>query len=193
MAIGRALTKLLTGAKKVKTAKNGASYKKTKETGAAKFLKKGTDEKYQAMAKRKAARNAKAGAGAAVAGTAAVGGAATVANTRGKQANEERKKRERKLEIEKAKASGNKGARKGDAGARTVKRDRLAKEAQNTPTPVEIARAKSKQDKPKNYNVGVSKGGVSFKEAFAHFRKKGNKTFTWNGKKYTTELKKGKK
>ena len=45
----------------------------------------------------------------------------------------------------------------------------------------------------KNYNVGVSKGGVSFNEAFAHFRKKGNKTFTWNGKKYTTELKKGKK
>jgi len=44
----------------------------------------------------------------------------------------------------------------------------------------------------KNYNVGVSKGGVSFNEAFAHFRKKGNKTFTWNGKKYTTELKKGK-
>jgi len=48
--------------------------------------------------------------------------------------------------------------------------------------------------KSKNYNVGVSKGGVPFKEAFAHFRKKGSKTFTWNGKKYTTELaKKGKK
>lgn len=44
----------------------------------------------------------------------------------------------------------------------------------------------------KNYNVGVSKGGVPFDEAFAHFRKKGAKTFTWNGKKYTTELKKGK-
>ena len=48
--------------------------------------------------------------------------------------------------------------------------------------------------KSKNYNVGVSKGGVPFKEAFAHFRKKGSKTFMWNGKKYTTELaKKGKK
>jgi len=48
--------------------------------------------------------------------------------------------------------------------------------------------------KAKNYNMGVSKGGVPFKEAFAHFRKKGAKTFTWNGKKYTTELaKKGKK
>jgi hypothetical protein len=50
-------------------------------------------------------------------------------------------------------------------------------------------------DKPnlsKNYNVGVSKGGVPFKEAFAHFRKKGAKTFEWNGKKYTTELAKPK-
>ena len=45
-----------------------------------------------------------------------------------------------------------------------------------------------------NYNVGESKGGVSFRKAFAHFRKKGAKTFTWNGKKYTTELaKSGKK
>ena len=44
----------------------------------------------------------------------------------------------------------------------------------------------------KKFNVGVSKGGVPFKEAFAHFRKKGAKTFTWNGKKYTTELAKPK-
>ena len=44
----------------------------------------------------------------------------------------------------------------------------------------------------KKFNVGVSKGGVPFKEAFAHFRKKGAKTFTWNGKKYTTELAKSK-
>jgi len=42
----------------------------------------------------------------------------------------------------------------------------------------------------KKFNVGVSKGGVSFGEAFRHFRNKGDKTFTWNGKKYTTELKK---
>ena len=54
-----------------------------------------------------------------------------------------------------------------------------------------LAKAKNASaPKAKNYNVGVSKGGVSFKEAFAHFRKKGAKTFTWNGKKYTTELKK---
>jgi len=46
----------------------------------------------------------------------------------------------------------------------------------------------------KKYNVGVSKGGVSFKEAFKYRRAKalkgGPKTFTWNGKEYTTELKK---
>jgi len=58
---------------------------------------------------------------------------------------------------------------------------------------LEAARKKFDKTKgTKNYNVGVSKGGVSFNQAFAHFRKKGNKTFTWNGKKYTTELKKGK-
>lgn len=50
--------------------------------------------------------------------------------------------------------------------------------------------ARQAKAKEKNYNVGVSKGGVPFREAFAHFRKKGAKTFTWNGKKYTTELKK---
>jgi hypothetical protein len=56
-----------------------------------------------------------------------------------------------------------------------------------------------KKSKPepeaKNYNVGVSKGGVSFNESFAHHRKKlgAGKTFTWNGKKYTTNLKSEKK
>jgi hypothetical protein len=55
--------------------------------------------------------------------------------------------------------------------------------------------AKKNADAPKGdkkFNVGVSKGGVPFKEAFAHFRKKGAKTFMWNGKKYTTELAKPK-
>lgn len=41
----------------------------------------------------------------------------------------------------------------------------------------------------KNYNLGQSKGGVSFNEAFRHFRSKGAKEFTWNGKKYNTKLK----
>ena len=41
----------------------------------------------------------------------------------------------------------------------------------------------------KNYNVGVSKGGVPFAESFKYHRDKGQKTFTWNGKRYTTDLK----
>ena len=41
----------------------------------------------------------------------------------------------------------------------------------------------------KNFNVGVSKGGVSFGEAFRHFKNKGVKEFTWNGKRYTTKMK----
>jgi hypothetical protein len=44
----------------------------------------------------------------------------------------------------------------------------------------------------KNFNVGVSKGGVSFKEAFKHFKSKGQSSFTWNGKKYTTDVAKAK-
>ena len=49
-----------------------------------------------------------------------------------------------------------------------------------------------KKEPTKKFNVGVSKGGVSFKEAFKHFRGLGQSTFTWNGKKYTTNLKKAK-
>jgi len=41
----------------------------------------------------------------------------------------------------------------------------------------------------KKYNVGVSKGGVSFGEAFRHFKNKGVKEVTWNGKRYTTKTK----
>ena len=42
----------------------------------------------------------------------------------------------------------------------------------------------------KNYNVGVSKGGVPFKESFAYHRAKGDDVFTWNGELYTTDLEK---
>ena len=49
---------------------------------------------------------------------------------------------------------------------------------------------KTTAPKAKKYNVGVSKGGVSFKEAFNYYKGQGNKTFTWNGKKYTTDVKK---
>jgi len=47
---------------------------------------------------------------------------------------------------------------------------------------------KNNKAAPKKYNVGVSKGGVPFKEAFKYNRGEGKKTFTWNGKKYTTDL-----
>jgi len=46
-----------------------------------------------------------------------------------------------------------------------------------------------KKSSGKNFNVGVSKGGVSFGEAFRHFKNKGVKEFTWNGKRYTTKSK----
>lgn len=46
----------------------------------------------------------------------------------------------------------------------------------------------SGKKKEKDYTKGVSRGGVPFDEAFAKARKDGKKTFTWNDKKYTTEL-----
>jgi len=49
-------------------------------------------------------------------------------------------------------------------------------------------KSSSSASKSVNYNVGVSKGGVSFDKAFAHFRRKGQKTFTWNGEKFHTKL-----
>ena len=51
------------------------------------------------------------------------------------------------------------------------------------------AATKARTTDAKRYTVGKSKGGVSFKEAFAYHRKKGAKTFTWNGKKYSTKVK----
>ena len=82
------------------------------------------------------------------------------------------------------------------AGAVAVDQASKATSPQKTGTPKGQMKRGAKKATPstgaKNYNVGVSKGGVPFNEAFAHFRKKGAKTFTWNGKKYTTEMKKGK-
>lgn len=81
------------------------------------------------------------------------------------------------------------------AEMRSKRPSMTAKKVETTsPKKTTVSSSSSSSSAAKNYNVGVSKGGVSFKEAFAHFRKKGNKTFTWNGKKYTTELaKSGKK
>ena len=69
-----------------------------------------------------------------------------------------------------------------------AKEERARKRKQATKRNQEQIAKKASAPAAKKYNVGVSKGGVSFKEAFAHFRKKGQKTFTWNGKKYTTEV-----
>jgi len=85
---------------------------------------------------------------------------------------------------------------KGRAKAKETSKKTTVSDAQKTSSQVrKKANNFSGLDKPnlsKKYNVGVSKGGVPFKEAFAHFRKKGAKTFEWNGKKYTTELAKPK-
>ena len=40
----------------------------------------------------------------------------------------------------------------------------------------------------KNYNVGVDKGGVPFKESFAYHKAKGDEVFTWDGELYTTDV-----
>jgi hypothetical protein len=85
------------------------------------------------------------------------------------------------------------------AAAAKAKRDITAKvtaaEKKQSKTPSTKSRDKdglgTKAKSPaKKYNVGVSKGGVSFGEAFKYYRGQGNKTFTWNGKKYTTDVKK---
>ena len=73
------------------------------------------------------------------------------------------------------------------AAAAKTKRDIISKI-----TAAEKKQGAKKSAPAKNFNVGVSKGGVSFGEAFKHFRSKGQSTFTWNGKKYTTEVAKAK-
>jgi len=42
----------------------------------------------------------------------------------------------------------------------------------------------------KRFDIGVSRGGVPFKESFAHHRAKGDDVFTWNDELYTTDLEK---
>ena len=125
------------------------------------------------------------GAGTAVAaGTTAVGVAAGAKSAGENKTSGDSRKQYRP----------GKGKKAGTTPARTPMKNVGGKGPSRTAADkiaMDDTKMKLKQDK--NYNVGVSRGGVSFKEAFAHFRKKGNKTFTWNDKKYTTELKKGKK
>ena len=93
------------------------------------------------------------------------------------------------------KGSGKSQAKTGSSNLSAAQKEAAAKrritqlDAREKRLQADSKRAKAAaKDKGKNFNVGVSRGGVSFDTAFAHFRKKGNKTFTWNGKKYTTEL-----
>ena len=87
-----------------------------------------------------------------------------------------------------AAATESRGSRGRGDGAAEVRARRAQKKEQQQQT-----KSESKKTESKNYNVGKSQGGVSFNEAFRHFRNKGAKTFTWNGEKYTTKLKEEKK
>lgn len=51
-----------------------------------------------------------------------------------------------------------------------------------------LATAKVDMPKVETPNVGASSGRQTFSQAFAAARKGGAKTFTWNGKSYTTEM-----
>jgi hypothetical protein len=52
-----------------------------------------------------------------------------------------------------------------------------------------IKKAESrKKTGEEKYKHGKSAGGVSFGEAFKYWKGKGSKTFTWNGKKYSTKV-----
>lgn len=73
--------------------------------------------------------------------------------------------------------------RKG-VGAAKKAADKAADKKVPTPKP----RPGSERAKENGVYVGESKGGVSFDKAFGDARKRGLKTFTWNGKKYNTKL-----
>lgn len=83
--------------------------------------------------------------------------------------------------------------KKGQALFDELKRTSVTRRAAKKPalkkveSPVKRTAGSAKKSTVKNFNAGVSKGGVSFNEAFRHFKNKGNKSFTWNNKKYTTE------
>ena len=86
-----------------------------------------------------------------------------------------------------------KAEREAKAAANKKKMDKITSNISEKKSSVNKRASGAKTSGAKKFNVGVSKGGVPFKEAFKHFRDKGNKTFTWNGKQYTTELASAKK
>jgi len=88
-----------------------------------------------------------------------------------------------------AKTQANRAKSQGGRSAAEVAANKKTKDPRGNQVKATPGAAKKKEP-AKKYNVGVSKGGVSFKEAFKHFRGLGQSTFTWNGKKYTTDVKK---
>jgi cobalamin biosynthesis Mg chelatase CobN len=112
-----------------------------------------------------------------VAGVTAAGTAASTSNQQSSPAISIRGGTDADVaRVKRKTAEANKKVGTGSSGPSTRQSNRTTKAA--TPKSTE-----------KNYNVGVSKGGVSFNQAFRHFRNSGAKEFTWNGKKYTTKLK----
>ena len=106
-----------------------------------------------------------------------------------KKMDAERKKREAELKKKGSTAADRKGS--------NAYKPRTTKpKATTTPKPtgstagsdrqlIKKAEARKKTGVEK-YKHGKSAGGVSFGEAFKYWKGKGNKTFTWNGKKYST-------
>ena len=124
---------------------------------------------------------AKRGAAAAGAGAGAAGAGATGAALASDDSESTRRRVDRRGRPLKSQTNGkNEAATEKSDNKRQTRRGMRSAPATTTPA-----------TKAKNYNVGVSKGGVSFNESFKYHKDKGQKTFTWNGKKYTTEVKGG--
>lgn len=94
-----------------------------------------------------------------------------------KRMDAERKKREAQLKKKGSSSTDRKGSTAKPTGSTAGSDRHLIKKAE--------ARKKTGVEK---YKHGKSAGGVSFNEAFKYWKGKGNKTFTWNGKKYNTLL-----
>ena len=118
--------------------------------------------------------------GAAAAGAGAAGAGATGAALASDDSESTRRRVDRRGRPLKSQTNGrNETATEKSDNKRQTRRGMRAAPATTTPA-----------TKAKKYNVGVSKGGVPFAEAFDYYRnEKKQKTFTWNGKKYTTDLK----
>ena len=119
--------------------------------------------------------------GAAAAGAGAAGAGATGAALASDDSESTRRRVNRRGRPLKSQTNGkNEAATEKSNNKRQTRRGMRAAPATTTPA-----------TKAKNYNVGVSRGGVPFAESFKYHRDKGQKTFTWNGKKYTTDVKGG--